>query len=170
MKWIQDSDGTKARLDASLRRDRFTTQFGRFLRRLPWLSHTTEWPQQSSRAGRLLATMEVSCQNYSVELRFQGLPSINPRVGQKVKGTESESMDQNLEKLCQVFIDVFDDEEIVLSRSTTAADIEDWDSLMHITLILEVEKSYGVRFSSGEVADLQDAGALMDAIEMKCKA
>ena len=79
-------------------------------------------------------------------------------------------MDQNLEKLCQVFIDVFDDEEIVLSRSTTAADIEDWDSLMHITLILEVEKSYGVRFSSGEVADLQDAGALMDAIEMKCKA
>ena len=78
-------------------------------------------------------------------------------------------MEQDLERLREVFIDVFEDDEIEISRATTAADIDEWDSLMHVTLVLEVEKSFGLRFSSGDVADLQDVGGLLDMIEAKSK-
>ena len=46
-----------------------------------------------------------------------------------------------MEKVTSVFRDVFDDEELVITDSTTAADIEDWDSLTHITLISAIEEN-----------------------------
>ena len=49
-------------------------------------------------------------------------------------------------RLNKVFRDVFDDDSIVVVESTTADDVEDWDSLMHITLISEIESAFGMKF------------------------
>ena len=68
------------------------------------------------------------------------------------------------EKLNEVFSDVFD-EEIVVNDETTAADIEGWDSLMHITLISEVEDAFSLKFSMKEVLGLQNVGEMADIIE-----
>ena len=71
------------------------------------------------------------------------------------------------EKLNEVFRDVFDDEEIVVSDGTTANDIEDWDSLEHINLVVAVEKCFGIKFNTGEVAKLKNVGEMMDLILAK---
>ena len=68
------------------------------------------------------------------------------------------------EKLNEVFSDVFD-EEIVVNEKTTAADIEDWDSLTHITLISEVEDTFGMKFSMKDVLGMQNVGEMADIIE-----
>ena len=68
------------------------------------------------------------------------------------------------EKLNEVFSDVFD-EDIVVSDATTAADIEDWDSLTHITLISEVEDAFGIKISMKDVLGLKNVGELADIIE-----
>jgi acyl carrier protein len=76
-------------------------------------------------------------------------------------------MSATLQKLQEVFCDLFADDDIVVARNTGAADVDGWDSLMHVTLMLEVERAFGVRFSSGEVADLVDVGQLVDLVESK---
>lgn len=70
------------------------------------------------------------------------------------------------EKLNEVFSDVFDD-DITVNDGTTAADIEDWDSLNHITLISEVEDAFGIKLSMKEVIGLNNVGELVDIIEKK---
>ena len=67
-------------------------------------------------------------------------------------------------KLNEVFSDVFD-EDITVTDATTAADIEDWDSLTHITLISEVEDAFGIKFSMKEVLALNNLGEMVDIIE-----
>lgn len=67
-------------------------------------------------------------------------------------------------KLSEVFSDVFD-EEIVVTDEMTAADIPEWDSLMHITLISEVEDAFGIKFSMKDVLGLKNVGEMMDLIE-----
>ena len=74
-------------------------------------------------------------------------------------------MTDTFDKLTDVFRDVFDDEELAVTRETTASDVPAWDSLMHVTLIVAVEKSFGVRFKSSDVASLQNVGELVDLIE-----
>lgn len=68
------------------------------------------------------------------------------------------------EKLNEVFSDVFD-EDIVVSDDTTAADIEDWDSLTHITLISEVEDAFGIKIPMKAVLGMKNVGELADIIE-----
>ena len=58
-------------------------------------------------------------------------------------------------KLNEVFRDVFDDESIEVNDATTANDIEGWDSLEHINLVVAVEKCFGIKFNMGEVASLR---------------
>jgi acyl carrier protein len=70
-------------------------------------------------------------------------------------------------RVTEIFRDLFNDDQLVISRQTTAKDIEDWDSVMHVSLIIQVEKEFGVRFSSSEVARLQDVGELIDLVESK---
>jgi acyl carrier protein len=70
-----------------------------------------------------------------------------------------------LERLNAVFQDVFDDEDLRISLETTANDIEGWDSLMHVTLMVSIEKAFQVRFSSAEVAGLKNVGELVDLIQ-----
>ena len=68
------------------------------------------------------------------------------------------------EKLNGIFSDVFD-EPITVTEATTSADIEDWDSLTHITLISEVEDSFGMKFSMKDVLGMKNVGEMADIIE-----
>lgn len=68
------------------------------------------------------------------------------------------------EKLNGVFRDVFDDEEIEVHDSTTADDIEDWDSLEHINLIAAIEQEFGIKFSMGQVVTMKNVGEMVDII------
>ena len=72
-------------------------------------------------------------------------------------------------KLTEVFRDVFDDEEIVLSDSTTADDIEAWDSLEHISLIAAVEKAFKMRFTMREVSGMKNVGEMIDILSQRAK-
>ena len=68
------------------------------------------------------------------------------------------------EKLNGIFSDVFD-EPITVTETTTSADIEDWDSLTHITLISEVESAFGMKFSMKDVLEMKNVGEMVDIIE-----
>lgn len=69
-------------------------------------------------------------------------------------------------KLQEVFCDVFDD-EIEIFDEMTAKDIEDWDSLMHIQLIIAIEKAFRVKFSAQEVAQVNNVGDFIQLIDSK---
>ena len=72
-------------------------------------------------------------------------------------------------ELNEVFQDVFDDESITVSDATTADDIEDWDSLEHINLVVAVEKQFGIKFTMGEVNGMKNVGAMVDIIVERAK-
>lgn len=74
---------------------------------------------------------------------------------------------QILEALTQVFRDVFDDDDIVLTSATTAQDIEGWDSQAHVNLIVAAEMRFGVRFRTAELESLHDVGQFARLIESK---
>ena len=76
---------------------------------------------------------------------------------------------QILEKLNMIFREVFDDDSIVVSRSTTAEDIEDWDSLEHITLVGAVESEFHIRFKMHEVSTMKNVGEMADIIAKRMK-
>ncbi len=69
-----------------------------------------------------------------------------------------------LARIQRVFVEFFDDEEIVLQPSSTADDVEGWDSLATIELMIELEREFGIRFSTGEMAALKNVGELIDRI------
>lgn len=74
-------------------------------------------------------------------------------------------MEEIFDRLNEVFRDVFDDDSITVNENTTAADIEDWDSLNHITLIDAVESEFGVRFTMGEVSGMKNVGEMAAIIK-----
>lgn len=78
-------------------------------------------------------------------------------------------MEEIYERLNGVFRDVFDDDTIEVGESTTADDIEDWDSLNHITLIDAVESEFGVRFTMGEVSGMKNVGDMAEIIRARGK-
>ena len=71
------------------------------------------------------------------------------------------------QKLNKVFQEVFDDDEITVGDATTAKDIEDWDSLEHINLIVAVEKCFGIKLNIGEVTTKKKVGDMVDLILAK---
>jgi acyl carrier protein len=75
------------------------------------------------------------------------------------------SMTSTMERINEVFQEVFDDDELTVDRVTTADDVEGWDSLMHVTLLVNMEKAFGVKFTSSEVASLKNVGELADLID-----
>ena len=74
------------------------------------------------------------------------------------------SKEEVYERLNNVFRDVFDDESIVVKPETTSNDIEDWDSLEHINLIVAVENEFGIKFNMGEVTTMKNVGEMVDII------
>ncbi len=71
------------------------------------------------------------------------------------------------EKLQEIFRDLFDDESIELFDEMTSDDIEDWDSLSHINLIADIERTFGVKFSTKEVTSTKNVGEFIKVIESK---
>lgn len=69
------------------------------------------------------------------------------------------------EKVNEIFRDVFEDEELIIHEETTASDIEDWDSLTHLSLINEIEMQFGVRFTMAEIQNSKNVGELITALE-----
>ena len=69
-----------------------------------------------------------------------------------------------LQRLTVVFINVFGDKKIVITRNTVADDIDDWDSLEHINLISAVEREFGMKFKMKEVSTMKNVGEMIDLI------
>lgn len=67
-------------------------------------------------------------------------------------------------KLNEVFRDVFDDESITVTQTTTADDIEEWDSLEHINLLAAVEQEFSMKFNMGQVVSMKNVGEMADII------
>ena len=70
-------------------------------------------------------------------------------------------------QLTDIFRDIFDDESIVLTAETTAADIPEWDSFNHINLIVATEEHFGLKFQTAETEELKNVGHLVDLIASK---
>ncbi len=75
-----------------------------------------------------------------------------------------------LQGLTAIFREIFDDETMVLTRATTAHDIEEWDSFNHINIIIAIESRYGVKFQIAEIEGLKDIGDAIDLVQKKLAA
>ena len=73
-----------------------------------------------------------------------------------------------LEKLNEIFQDIFDDDSLVITETTTANDVEDWDSIEHINLIDAVEKEFGMKFKLQEVSGMKNVGEMVQIIAERC--
>lgn len=72
-----------------------------------------------------------------------------------------------LMKVQDIFRDILDNDEIELNESVTADDIEEWDSLSHIQLVVAIEKAFGVRFKSEEMMSWKNVGDMIECISNK---
>ncbi len=73
------------------------------------------------------------------------------------------------DRLNRVFRDVFDDETIRVTPNTTADDIDDWDSLEHITLISAVEREFRMKFKMGEISSMKNVGEMARIVMERAK-
>ena len=71
------------------------------------------------------------------------------------------------EKLQYIFREVFEDDDIILQEDMTAEDIEDWDSLEYINIIVAVEKRFKVKFSVDDIKNIENVGAMVNLVERK---
>ena len=74
---------------------------------------------------------------------------------------------QIISEVQDIFRDVLDNEDIMLADNTTANDVEEWDSLTHIQLIVAIEKHFKIKFTSKEILSWQNVGQLVDCIAIK---
>ena len=76
-------------------------------------------------------------------------------------------MDEIRDRLQNIFRDVFDDPAILLQDEMSAKDIEEWDSLTHIQLIVSTEQQFNIRFMTAEIAELKNVGEFLKLIKKK---
>ena len=72
-----------------------------------------------------------------------------------------------LNQVQEIFHDQLDDESIVLTSETTAEDVDDWDSLTHIMLVVAIEKHFKIKFTSKEILSWKNVGEMMNCISEK---
>ena len=70
-------------------------------------------------------------------------------------------------KLQDIFQDIFDDKKLEIQESTNSDDIENWDSLNHINLVIAIENEFGIKFSFDELATLNNVGAMVNLMMKK---
>lgn len=76
-------------------------------------------------------------------------------------------MDNLIKQVEGIFKDILDEESLSLSRETTANDVDGWDSLGHIQLIVAIEKNFKVKFTSKEILSWKNVGELIDSLQSK---
>jgi acyl carrier protein len=69
-----------------------------------------------------------------------------------------------LQQINGIFIDVLDDDGVIISEATTANDVDGWDSLTHIQLVVAVEKHFKCRFTSKEIQNWNNVGEMIASI------
>jgi acyl carrier protein len=72
-----------------------------------------------------------------------------------------------LEQLNAIFIDTIDSIDVVITDETTASDVEEWDSLTHIQLVVAIERHFKIRFTSKEIQSWENVGKMVDSILSK---
>ena len=75
--------------------------------------------------------------------------------------------DDVLSAVQDIFRDIFDIDDLIISNKTNSEDIEDWDSLNHINLVSAVEKEFNIKFALGELMEIKDVGAMVDLMIAK---
>jgi acyl carrier protein len=75
-----------------------------------------------------------------------------------------------MRRLTGVFQETFDDPRLELRDSMTAADVDEWDSLQHIVLVLAVEREFRIRLNPAEVGKLENVGRMIDLLQAKAAA
>jgi acyl carrier protein len=70
-------------------------------------------------------------------------------------------------KLQELFRDILDIEDIILEDTTSANDLEEWDSLTHINLVVAIEREFKIRFALGELSDMKNIGDITKLIYQK---
>ena len=78
--------------------------------------------------------------------------------------------DEIYRNLTRLFRDVFDDDALCLTPATTAADVPEWDSFNHVTMIVGVESHFGVKFQTAELESMNSVGHLAEVIQQKLAA
>lgn len=79
-------------------------------------------------------------------------------------------MEDIINRLNKIFREVFEDSSIQVTREMTAADVEKWDSLSHLSMIAEVEKEFGIKFKLKELVSMKNVGDLINNIAAKTTA
>ena len=74
-----------------------------------------------------------------------------------------------MDELQTIFRDVFDDEDLRITETTTAIDVDEWDSLAHIRLIIGIEKHFSLHFDALEISRLENVGQMAELILHKKK-
>jgi acyl carrier protein len=72
-----------------------------------------------------------------------------------------------LEDVNSIFRDVMENDSLVITRETTSAHVEEWDSLNHIQLVVAIEKHFKLKFAAAEIRDWKNVGEMCDAIALK---
>tara|TARA_R110001583_G_scaffold91085_1_gene233104 strand:+ start:472 stop:714 length:243 start_codon:yes stop_codon:yes gene_type:complete len=72
-----------------------------------------------------------------------------------------------LKQINEIFVDTLDNEDITVTETTKAVDVDEWDSLMHVLLVDAMEKHFNLRFNAGEIQNWKDVGEIIDSINQK---
>ena len=75
--------------------------------------------------------------------------------------------DEILAYVNTIFIDTLDNEDLVIVEETAANDIDEWDSLTHIQLVVAIEKQFKIRFTSKEIQSWDNVSEMIDCIQEK---
>ncbi|SFS10907.1 acyl carrier protein [Granulicella pectinivorans] len=79
-------------------------------------------------------------------------------------------MDNLLQQVQEIFRDVFDQPNLVITRESNASTVEDWDSLAHINLVNAIQKEFKIKFALGELQELKNVGDMIDLMHVKLAA
>lgn len=77
------------------------------------------------------------------------------------------TLTETIQEFNTIFIDILDNDEIILVEETTAEDIEEWDSLTHIQLIVAIEKHFKIRFTASEIEQYKNVGEMCQGVIAK---